>query len=433
MTRFLHWSALGVAVLVAATPALAQAPRPERPYRGLFGSGTGDAGQLLTASGSVGTGWDNDVVADIVGNSGGVTEGGSRSGTVASVSGALAYSYDTDPMSVGLSVGTSARYYPGNTTDLVRGTQARATVGASPRPGTSLSMNLSVAHQPYQLSSLFPVVFEPELGEPPIPDLDLISTPDLYLRYSADLGFSQRMSRRASFQASYTQHRAERGDVAGAFSNQIAGAGLTYNLGKGLDARAGYRYGEARFSDGDTREHHAIEAGVDYNRALSISRQTTLSFGTGSTALRSKEELRFIFTGNATLNHEIGRSWNAWVGYARRVHMDETFLEPMVSDGLSVGLEGLISRRLQFNSFARGAIGKGLERDAPGFDTVHAAATLSYAVTRFMNAGLTYAFYQQRFDEGAQLSVGIPRSADRHSVRATVSLWAPLFQRSRRD
>jgi hypothetical protein len=173
---------------------------------------------------------------------------------------------------------------------------------------------------------------------------------------------------------------------------------------------------------------------VDYNRALSISRRTTLSFGTGSTAVRTSEQLRFIVTGNVALKHEIGRTWNAWVGYSRRVHLEETFLEPVVSDGLSVGLAGLISRRVQFTSVARGALGKqGLGNNAPGFDAVHAAATLSYAVTRFMNLGVTYAFYQQQFDEGVQLSVGNPRSAERHSVRATVGLWAPLFQRARRD
>jgi hypothetical protein len=50
-----------------------------------------------------------------------------------------------------------------------------------------------------------------------------------------------------------------------------------------------------------------------------------------------------------------------------------------------------------------------------------------------MNLGITYSYYQQRFDEGAQLAVGLPASAERHSVRATVGLWAPLFQRTRRN
>jgi hypothetical protein len=140
-----------------------------------------------------------------------------------------------------------------------------------------------------------------------------------------------------------------------------------------------------------------------------------------------------VLTGNAALKHEIGRSWNAWVGYSRRVLMNETWPDPVVADSLSAGVGGLISRRMQFMSVARGALGKqGLERDAPGFDTAQASATLSYALTRFMNLGLIYSYYQQRFDERAVLSAGVPASAERHSVRATVSLWAPLFQRTRR-
>ena len=38
--------------------------RPERPYRGLFASGLGAADHSLVATGSVGSGWDNNLLAD---------------------------------------------------------------------------------------------------------------------------------------------------------------------------------------------------------------------------------------------------------------------------------------------------------------------------------------------------------------------------------
>ena len=290
------------------------------------------------------------------------------------------------------------------------------------------------AYQPYQLSPLFHVDFEPQPGDSLIPDLDLVTTVESYLRYAGRIGYSQRLSRHATFSANYGYQHADRGAEADEFRYQSLGGALTYNLGKGLDARAGYFYGEGDYGDGGTREHHTIDAGVNYNRALSISRQTTLSFATGTSALRTLGHLRFTITGNARLQHEIGRSWNTWVGYARRVLMNETWPEPVVADSVSAGLRGLLSRRMQFTSSIRGALGKqGLESDAPGFDTAQGAATLSYALTRFMNLGVTYFYYRQRFDEGAVLSVGVPASAERHSVRATVSLWAPLFERTRRD
>ena len=89
-----------------------------------------------------------------------------------------------------------------------------------------------------------------------------------------------------------------------------------------MDARAGYTYGEGDYGDGGTREHHAIDAGVNYNRALSISRQTTLSFGTGTSALRTLGNLRFTITGNARLATR-NRSQLERVGWLRTARADE--------------------------------------------------------------------------------------------------------------
>ena len=51
------------ALFAASTPAAAQAPRPERPYRGLFGGGVGDVEQSLIWNGSTGGGYDDNVLA----------------------------------------------------------------------------------------------------------------------------------------------------------------------------------------------------------------------------------------------------------------------------------------------------------------------------------------------------------------------------------
>jgi hypothetical protein len=60
---------LGLLVL-GAVPADAQLPRPERPYRGLFGGGTGNWEQSLVANASLGGGWDDNLVADARGGTG---------------------------------------------------------------------------------------------------------------------------------------------------------------------------------------------------------------------------------------------------------------------------------------------------------------------------------------------------------------------------
>src|SRR5690606_25195834 len=103
-----------------------------------------------------------------------------------------------------------------------------------------------------------------------------------------------------------------------------------------------------------------------------------------------------------------------------------------MSDALTGGLGGLITRRIQFTSIVHGAIGNiGAARSAPGFDSVHGSATLSVALSRFMSAGVVYSYYHHRFDERVALPLGALSSMDRQSVRASISVWAPLFQRLR--
>jgi hypothetical protein len=64
MRPFLYFFVLMLATALADVPAYAQAPRPERPYRGLFGSNTANLDQQLAASASVGGGYDDNLLAD---------------------------------------------------------------------------------------------------------------------------------------------------------------------------------------------------------------------------------------------------------------------------------------------------------------------------------------------------------------------------------
>ena len=53
--------------MLLAASAAAQSVRPERPYRGLFASSSSDTEQELALNGSLGSGYDDNILADAQG------------------------------------------------------------------------------------------------------------------------------------------------------------------------------------------------------------------------------------------------------------------------------------------------------------------------------------------------------------------------------
>jgi hypothetical protein len=71
-----------------------------------------------------------------------------------------------------------------------------------------------------------------------------------------------------------------------------------------------------------------------------------------------------------------------------------------------------------------GTVGSGPES---GYDTYVAGVSTSVAITTFMNFGVNYSIFRYDFEEGVVLPLGVPYSINRQSVRATISVWAPLL------
>ena len=59
---------LALVAMLWSGSAVAQAPRPERPFRGLFGGGVGNTEQSLTAHASLGGSYDDNLLAEARGN-----------------------------------------------------------------------------------------------------------------------------------------------------------------------------------------------------------------------------------------------------------------------------------------------------------------------------------------------------------------------------
>lgn len=421
---------------MAAGPAFAQTTqtsRPERPYRGLFASGTDSASETLVGNVSLSGGYDDNLRAA----SGGgrlVDPDEAQRGVLGEFTGSLSYSRQSDAFTLSASASSGARYYPSAISSSVRSSQGRVALTVRPWSGTAISGRIGAARQPDRLSDLFTSAGEAPIDDVPPAELDTFSTVDYYVAYDGGLNLQHKVSARTTLGALYGTRRTTGRGTRGEFVQQRGGALATHQLARGLSLRAGYTYAEVKYADGGRTPNHLIDAGVNYNRSLSFSRRTTLSFGTGTAATRTHDTMRYSVIGDARLNHEIGRTWNAYAAYSRAVQLHESWQEPVLADAITIGFGGLISRRLEFTTTARAALGTvGIDNTGgKRFDSYHGSAELTYALARYMSVGVTYAHYQHHADASVVLPLDFPRTFDRQSIRATVNLWAPLFQRARR-
>jgi len=432
------------AVCLQAQSAFAQVGvggyRPERPDRGLYKNRPTGAGDLLAVNGSAGVGWDNNLLLTLPGLSDPRVP--AKSGLIGIFTGGASFTRTRERGNFNASAASSTRYYPGEEIDRISGYNASLSGATSPSDRTGLWASQSVSYEPFTFNSIFPrtytPVFEPG-GVPPVeavaPSLDQAAATEQYLSYQTNAGLYRRMSRRTTLTASYHFLQGDSAYVDEKFTNQGAYAGLRYSVTRNLGLRAGYGYEQGQYLAGTSPlRTHNIDAGVDYNRALSFSRRTTFSFSTGTSAMNDGYTTHYQVVGGAHLNHEMGRTWNASVSYDRSFQFVQSLLQPVFYDSVNANVGGLINRRLRADIGARASIGSvGLQDDAVdnGFDTYEGFASLSFSLSRFAELGANYTIYRYRFGSRVVLPIGVAQDVERQSVGVHVSVWAPLYNRMR--
>jgi hypothetical protein len=418
----------------------AQTYRPERPYRGVFASAPQDVEQSLSVNGSAGGGFDNNVAADALfgPESANSDLNNSVKGGVADASGGANYQLNLKALTLAASGSTAVHYYPSLNSQFLR--RYYGDVAASTNVTRDFSLNGSLEYAPYSLSSLFPFGASARFPDGGVaPDVDLASSLEHYFTYGGGATYVRHLSSRAQISADYSFQRREKTAFAQDFRHQRFGAQYSYNVAKGIALRAGYHYDDADYGMPNQRFHnHQIDAGVDYNRALSFSRRTTLAFHTGTTAIsnadQSVTQYQYNLIGGAHLNHEFGRSWNTDIAYERGVNIDPAWANLVKSDSASATVTGLIDRRVNFTALARATRGNvgGFTETNDAFEAYYGDASLTYALGRHVSIGTSYTYYRHRFDRSVLIPVDYSDSFNRHSVRVFVSVWAPLIQRARR-
>jgi hypothetical protein len=260
----------------------------------------------------------------------------------------------------------------------------------------------------------------------------IANNPMLVTRTVASL--SQDLTSRTSFDATYGIRDAELRATGRTFRHQYAGFRFGHRLTRYATLRLGYRYTEAGGSDAPAQITHAPEVGIAYDRPLSFSRRTSVSFGGGSAIHGSGPTIdstspRYRVTGFAQVTRDVGRSWVSRLAYSRGVLYLEAYPQPFFSDSVVASVQGYLSPRWDLVAQARYVRGTPHTID-PGPDRTAYTGDVRLRVAVSSRVALyaqgTYYVYQ--FGDSVILPAGLVDTLDRRSIRVGVSVWAPLLR-----
>ncbi len=264
-------------------------------------------------------------------------------------------------------------------------------------------------------------------------------------RYSTSVAFTRQLSRSATFTAGYAYSRSNYQSFDRSYEQQHGSVMFNRQLTRHASLRLGYGYRSATSEVGLpgeprlTNEMQDIQVGIDYNRSLtlSMSRRTRISFSTGTSYLGrsdlsgsdldAQRRSRFYITGNATLTHEMGRTWRTGLVYQRSAGFSELAFEPVTSDSVTASLSGLLGRRIEFSAQASASSGHvGDRRTNDDYTSYRATAQLRRAITRYLAARVAYLYYQHDFANQIRLPIGFPQALERNGVQFGINVWFPI-------
>jgi hypothetical protein len=360
-------------------------------------------------------------------------------------SGSADYLHSQGPIDLHGSASSYARYNYALRQTVV-GAQS-GQLGATFRlPGRgSLSVSEGASYSPSYLYELFPadVTEDPESPTPVNPDYRIDTAKSYSYRSRAALSYGRDVGTKVSATAEYRladyRGRTSRPDV----NSYKAGATISHATSRSTSFSAGYFRRGGRYGSGSATTEHELRLGLRLSTALSRTRRVTIRVDVTPTLLdrptpaaeigdeqpTSARDRRYAIQSSAGIDYPFKLTWTASVGYRRGIDYLAVLTEPVVSDAGTVGLAGLIGRRVQVSAAARygtslrvRAVGRGRLRTATG------NAMLRVAVSRSAALFTEYVYYS--YDRGARvLAPDLPDTYEQHSVRVGVTLFAQPINR----
>ena len=431
--------------LAVCTPADAQRPRPDRPYRGLFG-GNGanpNSSQQFDLNVSLFGAYDDNVLATSnQGYSGDPRfqqNGGYGSGTIS-----LDYTKKAGRATFDFTGGYTYRYYPSYEELNGFNTWLSAGLAAKLSQRTDLRLTESLGYSPF-------FSFTPSPGMRPIapgdvapidPDNPLAEEPATNAVSSASI--EHRLTPRASLSADYNFNYTHYSDRDLPYQNWGAGGGYTYRLSSRANLSASYHYRRGvsgLYYANQPIDTQDIVVGLNYTKRLSPSRTMSVGFligpsiyrgyapvGNGTDAVYEKVT-RYPVVGSAYLARQIARSWSLGVNYSRGMQYTQGFTDPFFSNIVTGSVTGFVAERAQLTfsaGYDNGSVG--VTVTGRRYDTATASARGQFALTRWMALFASYGYYHYLFDQSVTLPAALAQGQDRNSVSVGLNLWLPLLR-----
>jgi hypothetical protein len=266
---------------------------------------------------------------------------------------------------------------------------------------------------------------------PAAPDVDSTVIQRRSLRYGGNTELRMLTGKHSNVSVGYGYTKTDTtANVQGNFDVQSIGVNYGHELTSSARLMAGYSFQESTYEDSadPVSQVHSLNIGVNYRKPLSRSRRTFLRIKTGSVIADQTAGQTVRVTGLASLVHQMGRTWSAQGQYRRQVGYIDGFVRPVFSDSVNAGIQGLITRRVDFEVSANYITGTdGLGQGSARFSSYSGSARVRRAFTRTLAGYVQYLFYHYNFDEAADRPVGLPQKFNRNGVRVGLSMWLPLF------
>ena len=412
-------------VVTGVTP-VAQAARP---YRGLFGAGTGaDPGRhILALTASVYEEYGNNQNGEIP-----TTDLVMRDGWFLGVRAQLAFEKAGRYSRFGLRGEGAFRYVR----DLRETTapRFRAELAVDAKTGSRkqnlLHLTGSADYEPYYILSIFPTEVLPTGDTAVVPTNrdDLLFKRTRYI-YDQAFSYEQQLSRR-SYVEIYDDWRTTQAQAptTGLDVNAVrVGARYGYRMSPHASLRVGYAYrlGNYGLDAAQRFESQDLDLSFDYSKPLTRTRTTTFGFGAGSSRITRDPAPIWTVVGNAYLRHEFGAGWFIRGDFNRNSQLVEGFAVPFFVNTVTGSLGGFLGHRVEVlatSGYSRGPVGFGSDR----YTSRQSSARLRWALARYFAVDAEGLLIRYDFGDRVPVPGTVAANLDRWAVRCNLAWWLPL-------